>query len=749
MNAELQTKVQASPAQNFTPVRTGILQRKYSLCNTPGLVENSGRDKEKLTLQRSSVDQAGTTTVPRFGHDFSKVRVHSTGLGMIQTKLKINEPGDLYEQEADRVAEQVMRMEEPRVQRQVEPEEEETLQSKPLARQITPLVQRQPDPADEEDEEEEEMIQVKSLVGQTPEVTPALNSGIQSLQGGGRPLSRSEQSFFEPRIGADFSNVRVHNDTQAASLARSVNARAFTLGHNIVVGIGEYTPDALAGRKLLAHELTHVVQQGAASRNDMVRSTERSAPIVTRALEDNLIQGAWFDVGKIRVNVDYGDVIYTPVSDYVSKIESMYINWTGAADAKNINASLTALTAHKQHWVMLGLDLLIDNTKSPDHNALDRKAAVKHLIARAPNTTTSIASPLPDMQKEVLQVSGWLQVALAAPLKKPKGKKLTAVTKEFFPPTSAGSTKTTVSHLNKAVLKARLTPALKHLIKKLDPRGSSSVGTRSLPTLKSLGDTILGEARSYFSPYSDSARRSVFSPVHSSFKISANIESTALGIDADLRRSYLNNRGQIVGNRRDPKNSHFIDKDIFFDAGYNHNVASDQSELWKIVVDVEKDATIQPIVDALLAFTGRQQGRVESAKIWLPLTYRKSLFPTECKARWKVIKTLSHEVLHALSHPDFSSQQVGMGQIIREGFTEVLGMRLYNKHILPKAKSKPVFKATMENGLGSSSTPCPDPPTAAIGYKPAGPAAERIRKKVKDSNFQAAYFLGAVEKVGL
>jgi len=64
MSTEMQTKVQASPAQNFIPVRTGILQRKYALCNTPGLVEDSGRDKEKLTLQRSSVDQAGTTTVP-------------------------------------------------------------------------------------------------------------------------------------------------------------------------------------------------------------------------------------------------------------------------------------------------------------------------------------------------------------------------------------------------------------------------------------------------------------------------------------------------------------------------------------------------------------------------------------------------------------------------------------------------------------------------------------------------------------
>ena len=125
MSTEMQTKMQASPEQNFTPVQTGLLQRKFTLSNTPGLVENSKLDQEKLTLQRSSADQAGTTTVPRFGHDFSRVSVHSNGPGMIQTKLKINEPGDIYEQEADRVADAVMRMPEPGVQREVEPEEEE------------------------------------------------------------------------------------------------------------------------------------------------------------------------------------------------------------------------------------------------------------------------------------------------------------------------------------------------------------------------------------------------------------------------------------------------------------------------------------------------------------------------------------------------------------------------------------------------------------------------------------------------
>ncbi len=180
--------------------------------------------------------------------------LRSTGA---QAKLTIGRPNDKYEQEADRVADRVMALPDPRLQRQAEEEEEEeTIQPKPLANQITPLVQRQEEPLEEGEE-----LQAKSKVGEAPEVTPAISSGIQSLQGGGQPLSRIERRFFEPRFRADFSKVRVHNDTRATSVARSVNARAFTFGRNVVIGAGEYYSDTLSSRQLLAHELTHVVQQ--------------------------------------------------------------------------------------------------------------------------------------------------------------------------------------------------------------------------------------------------------------------------------------------------------------------------------------------------------------------------------------------------------------------------------------------------------------------------------------------------------
>lgn len=178
--------------------------------------------------------------------------------GVIQAKLRIGQPGDIYEQEADRVAEQVMRMPEPLVQHRAEEEkkEQETIQPKPLSEQVTPLVQRPVEP-----KEEEETLQSKEASNQTPEVTPDIESRIRALKGGGQPLPESVCAFFEPRFGQDFSSVRIHSNLEAAEMARALNTKAFTVGRDILFGAGQYAPATAAGRSLIAHELTHIAQQ--------------------------------------------------------------------------------------------------------------------------------------------------------------------------------------------------------------------------------------------------------------------------------------------------------------------------------------------------------------------------------------------------------------------------------------------------------------------------------------------------------
>jgi hypothetical protein len=207
---------------------------------------------------------------------------------MIQTKLKIGEPNDKFEQEADRVADMVMRMPDNEISGMSKRPEKmqrkrvacasgkelcpkcaaknEELQRKPLALTVTPLIQRQPvDIFEIEEDEEKDVLRAKNIHGQSSEVTPQMETRVSTFRGGGQLLPWSTRAFFEPRFGCDFSQVRIHTGTQADQAARALNAYAFTVGRDIVFKAGHYAPDELAGRRLLAHELAHTIQQGASS----------------------------------------------------------------------------------------------------------------------------------------------------------------------------------------------------------------------------------------------------------------------------------------------------------------------------------------------------------------------------------------------------------------------------------------------------------------------------------------------------
>jgi hypothetical protein len=192
-------------------------------------------------------EPASALTGSRFGQDFSQVAMHAapdaarsevaspcpvtptrcpfggachTCPVHVQTKLAINQPGDEYEEEADWVADQTMRAPGAQLQRHTT--------SQPEPTRVPPIVH-------------------------------------EVLRSPGQPLDTATRAFMEPRFGRDFSDVRMHNDATAAESARAVNALAYTVGRDVVFGSGQYAPGTAAGERLLAHELTHVVQQMAAS----------------------------------------------------------------------------------------------------------------------------------------------------------------------------------------------------------------------------------------------------------------------------------------------------------------------------------------------------------------------------------------------------------------------------------------------------------------------------------------------------
>lgn len=231
--------------------------------------------RQQLLSPATNKQESHTYPVTNTSFNFGNIPV-------LQPKLTIGQPNDKYEQEADRVADQVTRMPESGIQRQEdvkEEEDKETLQTKPLLQRQTENTEK------EEEEEDETMLQTKPQAGATPAVSPGVDAGIQSMQGGGQALPKSTRAYFEPRFGHNFSQVRVHNDSRAANMARNVNARAFTVGPNIAFGAGQYQPGTPHGNRLLAHELTHVVQQGHGAPNNIRRSPipiSRSSPSLMR-----------------------------------------------------------------------------------------------------------------------------------------------------------------------------------------------------------------------------------------------------------------------------------------------------------------------------------------------------------------------------------------------------------------------------------------------------------------------------------
>lgn len=222
----------------------------------------------------------------------------------VQPKLTVNRPNDTFEQEADAVADKV-------VQRMSEPAAEQAVQTKPAnvpAPQTVSSLPTAPAKAaaqpeslqkkeETEGKEEEEVVQRKPIFdsmadapeeqiqrkpifdsmaatqedtiqrkesGTTPEPAhEGLQQRLQSTKGGGEALAAETRNSMESSIGADFSGVRVHTGREAASLSNELGAQAFTHGNDIYFNEGKYAPSDKSGQHLLAHELTHTIQQGA------------------------------------------------------------------------------------------------------------------------------------------------------------------------------------------------------------------------------------------------------------------------------------------------------------------------------------------------------------------------------------------------------------------------------------------------------------------------------------------------------
>jgi hypothetical protein len=213
-----------------------------------------------LTTQTGSKSETASQSVinhrPRISPASCRSSFSNNTKPLIQAKLKIGAANDKYEQEADRVADRVMRM----------PEGQLTDAGSNLSKLSAAHSVQRLCTACNEELDEEVTVQTKAAQGVTPQVTSNVASGIKSLANSGQQLPGSSRHYFESRFRHDFSQVRIHADNKAAHLANSINARAFTLGRDVVFGAGQYQPHSREGQRLIAHELAHTIQQNSATR---------------------------------------------------------------------------------------------------------------------------------------------------------------------------------------------------------------------------------------------------------------------------------------------------------------------------------------------------------------------------------------------------------------------------------------------------------------------------------------------------
>ncbi|HPE75147.1 MAG TPA: DUF4157 domain-containing protein [Draconibacterium sp.] len=298
-NTGLNIKIKdRNPAEHMTPKYDPQFQvaipksSQGTIQMMPKIVAESAHEKEENAESDDSEIQLAESSTKDFvmggADDNNPDKNKSTN---IQPKLKIGKPGDKFEKEADTVANRVMNMKEDNtlnmstgfsaIQINMKcsecQEEEEEIQMQPLNnRAVEPLFQS---------EEEEELIQKKTAENTQKHSVTDLNQNLNNTKGNGKTLSAEITEKFGTKIGADFSNVNIHTDSNAVKMNRQLGARAFTHGNDIYFNQGQFNPQSYQGAHLLAHELTHTVQQGAVQR---IQKKENQPEISNNAKVDVL-----------------------------------------------------------------------------------------------------------------------------------------------------------------------------------------------------------------------------------------------------------------------------------------------------------------------------------------------------------------------------------------------------------------------------------------------------------------------------
>lgn len=284
----------------------------------------------------------------------------------VQAKLTVNPPDDQYEKEADRVADAVTNVSTSEIQRQEEEEEVET--------KSTSEKQHQPSAVSEETE-----------------------ADISTARGSGQPLPDSVRNSLEPQLGHDFSQVHIHTDAKANKLSQQLGAEAFTIGNDVFFREGAYQPGSDSGRGLIAHELTHVVQQGAARVSRQAAETEGAAADRKEEAKKELKD----DVDKLKTKLE---------TEYIKDL----LRIAGNCQAQGMEEST-------YKWAMEEAAEAASTVLKTKTAGLDVKSAKKEMVTELLNATAEVMKLGGDdkaVESALKKALDWAEAQLASAMRK-------------------------------------------------------------------------------------------------------------------------------------------------------------------------------------------------------------------------------------------------------------------------------------------------------------------------------------------
>ena len=450
--------------------------------------------------------------------------------------------------------------------------------------------------------------------------------------------------------------------------------------------------------------------------------------------------------GRVAAEVDYGDLINIPASDFLTAIQSRYATYTGLALDPAVAAQITAFTPRQQEWVLFGLDILAENTTQAP--GLDRARAFQRLVDRAPSSTTrGLGTASLAFEREVLTVSGWFEHAISRGLAAPSASDLAVIDPLLNPPPAPSAPAGGAFDLATFQTELPILTRARLNASALDPANWPGTRAQPLAQVQAVGDVIQEQARSFFSPFADTARDNRWL---AGWQYSSNISSVTTDpagnpapVSPDDRLHLLRNRASGAG----WDDSH--GPSLF--SRTNFDPDRDGAAFEAVITALEAD----PPVRATLERQFRHTGHLERPSLRVAISTEVSSGIPECQTRWGTIRTLCHELMHSLAHPDFvaassSSPRFPNGvtftQVLVEGCAETLGVQLFNS-VRQRATTDAALRGRLTQGVAGTCTPPTAPATP--GYRAAGANAESIRARVGDQRFRSAYFYGRVSLMGL